>query len=228
MPEFNHPTTGQPPSATNGYDFDDWSVAINGQHCAWDVGVLGYPIRNIKEGVVSWEGWHWQLGWHIYVTADDGMRFLYAHMQNRALVRQGQRIGQGHIIGHVGGTGTVTGPHLHFAMSYQTVAAAVAKVAQYGGSSAHVKWRDDHKLAYVDPAIFIGKELNQEDDDMDSIIVLTTIGGPAQYTLDWLNNKKCHISWPTLVAINTAEAQNKVRVARVGLSPELLAGIPSK
>lgn len=155
--EFIHPTTGKPPSASGGYDFFDKSLVTGTQHAAWDVGTIGFPIKNIKEGTCIGAGWHYQLGWHVYILCADGMLFVYAHMEKPPTVAAGQRIPQGYVLGYVGATGAAQGAHLHFAMSYVDVPTAMTKVQQYGGGVADVKWRTDLQRAFVNPAIFIDK-----------------------------------------------------------------------
>src|SRR5699024_12190158 len=43
----------------------------------------------------------------------NGLIYLYAHMNNR-IVRAGQMVKKGQILGGVGSTGNSTGPHLHY------------------------------------------------------------------------------------------------------------------
>ena len=53
----------------------------------------------------------------IRVLHDDGSMALYAHLQEGGvLVRAGQRVTLGQVIGRSGSTGYSTGPHLHFAV----------------------------------------------------------------------------------------------------------------
>ncbi len=54
-------------------------------------------------------------GYGRYVLIDHGYGYktLYAHM-NEVIVRRGQRVKRGEIIGYVGNTGVSTGPHLHY------------------------------------------------------------------------------------------------------------------
>jgi hypothetical protein len=170
MPEFIHPTTGLPPSATKGYDFFSYSLAISGQHDGWDVGLRGLGIKNIEVGNCFYEGYQWQLGNHVKMTSDDGLGIVYAHMERRALVRAGQRIAQGTVLGYVGATGIVTASHLHFAMSYATMAQALAKVEEYGGIPIDAHWRTDLQRAFVNPAILINKQPASEEDDVTIII----------------------------------------------------------
>ncbi len=48
-------------------------------------------------------------GWGVYT--------LYCHqIQNGIYVTVGQQVQTGQLIGHIGATGHVTGPHLHFEM----------------------------------------------------------------------------------------------------------------
>jgi len=57
----------------------------------------------------------------IRILHDDGSMGLYAHLQqNGVLVRPGQRVGIGEIIGYSGNTGFSSGPHLHFALQINT------------------------------------------------------------------------------------------------------------
>ena len=54
-------------------------------------------------------------GYGNYVEIDhgNGYRTVYAHLQNY-LVKQGEHIEQGQVIGQVGDTGRSTGTHLHY------------------------------------------------------------------------------------------------------------------
>jgi murein DD-endopeptidase MepM/ murein hydrolase activator NlpD len=53
----------------------------------------------------------------IRILHDDGTMALYAHlMEGGVMVRQGQRVGLGQLIGYSGNSGFTTGPHLHFAL----------------------------------------------------------------------------------------------------------------
>jgi murein DD-endopeptidase MepM/ murein hydrolase activator NlpD len=51
----------------------------------------------------------------IRILHDDGSMALYAHLQeNGVVVRRGQRVTLGQVIGYTGNTGYTSGPHLHF------------------------------------------------------------------------------------------------------------------
>ena len=53
-------------------------------------------------------------GWYCIITHANGRATLYAHMRSKAVVKEGQNISKGDLVGYVGTTGSSTGNHLHF------------------------------------------------------------------------------------------------------------------
>lgn len=81
----------------------------------------GYEIRATTNGYVLFSGW--QKGYGNLIILDHGWKgtirysTIYAH-QHRLVVRKGQYVKQGQLIGYVGSTGYSTGPHLHFELRH--------------------------------------------------------------------------------------------------------------
>lgn len=73
----------------------------------------GSEIGAAAAGTVSRVGYNGSYGRYIIITHGGGYETLYAHL-SRQLVRAGQEIDQGQLIGREGDTGRSTGPHLHF------------------------------------------------------------------------------------------------------------------
>lgn len=65
------------------------------------------------DGVVVSAGWRGGYGNAVVIDHGDGLATLYAHAST-LLVRSGQRVRRGQVIGEIGTTGASTGPHLHF------------------------------------------------------------------------------------------------------------------
>jgi murein DD-endopeptidase MepM/ murein hydrolase activator NlpD len=65
------------------------------------------------DGVVSRSGRYSDYGLSIDIAHGHGFVTRYAHM-NKALVKPGDRVRRGDVIGLVGSTGRSTGPHLHY------------------------------------------------------------------------------------------------------------------
>jgi murein DD-endopeptidase MepM/ murein hydrolase activator NlpD len=51
---------------------------------------------------------------HVVVLHDDGTTAAYAHLQRGVVVREGDRVAVGQLLGHSGNSGYSSGPHLHF------------------------------------------------------------------------------------------------------------------
>ncbi|MDR1781001.1 MAG: M23 family metallopeptidase [Tannerella sp.] len=73
----------------------------------------GTDIYATGDGVVIFEGWRQGYGNCIIIDHGYGFKTLYGH-QKKNLVRVGQRVSRGEIIGLVGDSGRSTGPHLHY------------------------------------------------------------------------------------------------------------------
>ena len=76
----------------------------------------GTPIRAVGDGTVVSAGWNSQ-GYGNLTTIRHNATYStnYGH-QSRIIVKRGQKVKQGQVIGYVGSTGLSTGPHLHFEM----------------------------------------------------------------------------------------------------------------
>ncbi|WP_347553188.1 peptidoglycan DD-metalloendopeptidase family protein (plasmid) [Pseudalkalibacillus hwajinpoensis] len=77
-------------------------------------------------------------GKYIVIDHGNGWSTLYAHL-NSFSVSSGQSVSQGQKIGTVGGTGNVTGPHLHFEQRYNGSAQKIkfngSQITYYGAKN---------------------------------------------------------------------------------------------
>lgn len=72
----------------------------------------GTPVRAVAAGVVRSTSYDWSYGATTVLTLEDGTEVWFCH-QSEQLVSVGERVAAGQVIGAVGSTGNVTGPHLH-------------------------------------------------------------------------------------------------------------------
>ena len=86
-----------------------WSSTHTGLDFAADEGT---EIHSIGPGVVESTEYDGSFGNKTVVRLDDGTVLWYCH-QNEFGVEPGQRVEPGDLIGYIGSTGNVTGPHLH-------------------------------------------------------------------------------------------------------------------
>ena len=73
----------------------------------------GAPIVAAQSGTVTLAGWKNGYGQTVIINHGHGLSTLYAH-ESKLVVRAGQFVSQGQLIGYVGATGRVTAPHLHY------------------------------------------------------------------------------------------------------------------
>ena len=81
-------------------------------------GAAGTPIRACADGVVVLAEDHFFAGNSVYIDHGQGVVSMYFHM-SKIDVKTGQKVSRGSVVGKVGSTGRVTGPHLHFGISVQ-------------------------------------------------------------------------------------------------------------
>lgn len=73
----------------------------------------GTPVRSTADGIVSFSGWSGGGGNLAVIEHGLGFSTYYAH-NRMVVVKVGQKVKRGDVIGYVGSTGNSTGPHLHY------------------------------------------------------------------------------------------------------------------
>lgn len=78
----------------------------------------GTPIYAAKDGKVTRTAYQaGGAGYYVSISHGGGFASIYMHMTHY-IVKPGQYVKAGQVIGYVGSTGGSTGPHLHFGISY--------------------------------------------------------------------------------------------------------------
>ncbi len=104
-----------------------WGIDI----CAVGGNSRGRPFNAAQGGkviiAVNDGGWNNGFGNYCVIDHGDGKMTLYAHSDN-IQVSVGQIVQKGQQIGIIGGTGNVTGPHLHFEVRIKNADGSVSRV----------------------------------------------------------------------------------------------------
>ncbi len=92
-------------------------------HNGLDIGVpIGSPVYSAAEGVVTHTDNNdqsrfrkYQYGIYVLLEHPNGLSTLYAHL-SKSIVKDGEHVSRGQLIGYSGTTGYSTGPHLHLGL----------------------------------------------------------------------------------------------------------------
>ncbi|MGW1196171.1 peptidoglycan DD-metalloendopeptidase family protein [Streptomyces sp. NPDC002536] len=85
-----------------------WSANHTGEDFAAPTGT---PVKAVGGGTITQAGWAGAYGYRIVLTLDDGTELWFCHLSS--MVVTSGKVAAGDVIGRVGATGNVTGPHLH-------------------------------------------------------------------------------------------------------------------
>ncbi len=95
--------------------------SVTSRHMGTDfAGTVGAPVYAANRGIVRLVSALYLGGNVIYLDHGDGVVTAYLHL-SKQLVQEGDTVARGALIGRVGATGRVTGPHLHFIARFGTI-----------------------------------------------------------------------------------------------------------
>ena len=80
-------------------------------------GKKGSDVKATANGIVKRENYDRGNGRYVLVDHGNGFITKYAHMK-KSLVKKGDAVERGQVIGLVGSTGRSTGPHVHYEIHY--------------------------------------------------------------------------------------------------------------
>lgn len=81
---------------------------------------LETPIVAPADGVVEFAGYHKSsgFGYLVIVEHNYGFKTSYAHLSKNMIVKSGEFVRKGQLIGYTGNSGLSTGPHLHYEVRF--------------------------------------------------------------------------------------------------------------
>ncbi|EIO6375624.1 M23 family metallopeptidase [Campylobacter upsaliensis] len=80
---------------------------------------IGTPIYAPASGVVEFSGYSNNgYGYNVILLHNFGFKSVFAHMMRKDVVKAGDFVNKGDLIGYTGNTGLSTGPHLHYEVRF--------------------------------------------------------------------------------------------------------------
>ena len=114
----------------------EYNGTVTSRHTGTDfAGATGAPVYATNRGVVRLVDRFYLGGNVIYLDHGAGVVSAYMHLSQTA-VAVGDTVRRGQVIGRVGSTGRVTGPHLHWVVRYGRVSVDPVTLLGVGGASA--------------------------------------------------------------------------------------------
>lgn len=112
----------RPGRVTSGFGGSrEFNGVVQSRHMGTDLaGAVGAPIRATNRGVVALVGDFFLGGRVVYLDHGAGLVSAYLHL-SKVEVSEGDTVPAGGLVGRVGATGRVTGPHLHWIVRYGSV-----------------------------------------------------------------------------------------------------------
>lgn len=99
----------------------EYNGTITSRHMGTDfAGATGAPVRAANRGVIRIVDAFFYGGNVVYVDHGAGLTSAYLHLSQQA-VAVGDTVARGQVIGRVGASGRVTGPHLHLIVRYGSI-----------------------------------------------------------------------------------------------------------
>ena len=128
-----------------------------GMHMGVDIATgIGEKLQSINNGVVEAVGYDGGYGNYVsWIDNKTGLGNFYAHMNQPARVKPGQKVNKGTVLGYTGNTGRSSGPHLHWETA--------TNPADTGRSKARVLSRINPLSKYSKEAPFGGTEAPSSD-----------------------------------------------------------------
>jgi murein DD-endopeptidase MepM/ murein hydrolase activator NlpD len=117
----------------------EYNGTITSRHMGTDfAGATGSPVLAANRGVVRIVDAFFYGGNVVYVDHGAGLSSAYLHLSQH-LVAAGDTVQRGQVIGRVGATGRVTGPHLHFIVRYGAVTVDPLSLFAIAGDSSGIR-----------------------------------------------------------------------------------------
>jgi len=168
-------------------------------HQGIDLGI-GYslPIYNSFDGVVRFAKFYQGYGRLVIVRHYNGLETFYAHL-SRIIVKPGQKVNAGEILGRAGNSGHSNGTHLHYEMRYKGIPL----------NPAHLISFTENKLIY--DKIILKKIKQNYFVYNDSAILYSVQSGDYLYKIA----KEYGVTVQHLCEINDLSKNSKLRVGQL-------------